>query len=86
MTSKHEPRLGEHLDVSKMPIFMLLARLGKQTLRPGGMELTRQMLELLDVRSSDEVVEFAPGVGATARLILGRAPPSTRPLTATKPL
>lgn len=74
MTSKHEPRLGEHLDVSKMPIFMLLARLGKQTLRPGGMELTRQMLELLDVQSSDEVVEFAPGVGATARLILSRAP------------
>ena len=74
MTSKPEPRLGEHLDVSKMPIFMLLARLGKRTLRPGGMELTRQMLELLDVQPSDKVVEFAPGVGATAQLILDRAP------------
>ena len=63
MTSKPEPRPGEHLDVSKMPIFMLLARLGKRTLRPGGMELTRQMLELLDVQRSDEVVEFAPGLG-----------------------
>jgi len=57
-----------------MPIYMLLARLGKRTLRPGGMELTRQMLELLDVQPSDEVVEFAPGVGATAQLILSRAP------------
>ncbi len=74
MTSKHEPRLGEHLDVSKMPIYMLLARLGKRTLRPGGMELTRQMLELLDVQPSDEVVEFAPGVGATSQLILSRTP------------
>ncbi len=74
MTTKHEPRLGEHLDVSKMPIYMLLARLGKRTLHPGGMELTRQMLELLDVQPSDEVVEFAPGVGATAQLILNRAP------------
>ncbi len=74
MTAKHEPRLGEHLDVSKMPIYMLLARLGKRTLRPGGMELTRQMLELLDVQPSDEVVEFAPGLGATAQLILSRAP------------
>ena len=74
MTSKPEPRPGEHLDVSKMPIFMLLARLGKRTLRPGGMELTQQMLELLGVQRSDEVVEFAPGLGATAQLILSRGP------------
>ncbi len=74
MTSKHEPRLGEHLDVSKMPIYMLLSRLGKRTLRPGGMELTQQMLELLDVQPSDEVVEFAPGLGATTQLILSRVP------------
>jgi len=74
MTPKHESRLGEQLDVSRMPIFMLLARLGKRTLRPGGMELTRQMLELLDVQLPDKVVEFAPGVGTTAQLILSRAP------------
>ena len=74
MTSKPEPQLGDHLDVAKMPMYMLLARLGKRTLRPGGMELTRQIVERLDVQRSDEVVEFAPGVGATAQLILGRAP------------
>lgn len=38
------------------------------------MELTRQILERLDVQLSDEVVEFAPGVGATTQLILSRAP------------
>ena len=38
------------------------------------MELTRQILERLDVQLSDEVVEFAPGVGAMTQLILGRAP------------
>ncbi len=66
MTSAHESTPGEHLDVSRMPIYALLARLGKQVLRPGGMGLTRQMLELLDVQPSDEVVEFAPGMGAMA--------------------
>ena len=72
--SKHESRPPAGLDVSKMPIYMLLARLGKRVLRPGGGELTRRMLELIDIRPSDEVVEFAPGVGATAQLILSRAP------------
>lgn len=74
MTSAHDPTPGEHLDVSRMPIYALLARLGKQVLRPGGMGLTRQMLELLDVQASDEVVEFAPGMGATAKLTLRREP------------
>ena len=74
MTSKHEPRPGENLNVSKMPMWMLLARLGKRTLRPGGMELTRQALKLLDVQPSDKVVEFGPGVGRTSQLILSRAP------------
>ncbi len=69
-----------------MPIYMLLARLGKRTLRPGGMELTRQMLERLDVQPSDKVVEFAPGVGTTFTIDSkpNPPPPSTRPLTATK--
>ncbi len=74
MTSQNDPRPGEHLDVSKMPIYALLSRLGKQVLRPGGMGLTQQMLELLDVQPSDEVVEFAPGMGATAKLTLRREP------------
>ena len=49
-------------------VAMLLARLGKRTLRPGGMELTQQMLELLGVQRSDEVVEFAPGLGGNGAI------------------
>ena len=64
------------LDPAKMPGHWLLARLGKRVLRPGGLELTRRMLEGLDVRPTDEVVEFAPGLGATARMTLDRLPAS----------
>jgi ubiquinone/menaquinone biosynthesis C-methylase UbiE len=51
-----------------------LARAGKRVLRPGGLELTRQMLEALDIGPPDRVVEFAPGLGVTARLVLQRQP------------
>lgn len=62
------------IPAGKLPGHWLLASLGKKVLRPGGIELTQRMLEALAVRSEDDVVEFAPGMGATARLLLGRAP------------
>lgn len=65
---------GAKLKVSKMPGHWLLARLGKRVLRPGGIELTRRMLEALAVEPSDVVVELAPGLGTTTRLVLERAP------------
>ena len=68
--------LGEELDTTKMPGHWLLARLGKRVLRPGGRELTRQMLNGLCIKSSDEVVEFAPGLGFTAQLTLNQKPAS----------
>lgn len=43
-------------------------------LRPGGLELTHKMLEALGVRSSDKVVEFALGLGTTARMTLAKSP------------
>jgi SAM-dependent methyltransferase len=67
---------GAELAAGKMPGHWLLARLGKRVLRPGGLELTRCMLESLAIRSSDAVVEFAPGLGVTARLTLDRHPAS----------
>lgn len=67
---------GSHLEAQKMPGHWLLARLGKRVLRPGGREMTRQMLRLLDIGPADAVVEFAPGMGATARLALERRPAS----------
>ena len=68
--------IGEGLDTTKMPGHWLLAQLGKRVLRPGGRELTLQMLEGLNIETSDEVVEFAPGLGFTAQLTLNKKPAS----------
>ena len=67
---------GEGLDPTKMPGHWLLARLGKRVLRPGGRELTQQMLDGLSIKSSDDVVEFAPGLGFTTQLTLNQKPAS----------
>jgi SAM-dependent methyltransferase len=64
----HEP------PAEKMPGHWLLARMGKRVLRPGGLELTRQLLDELAINSQDDVVEFAPGLGVTARMTLTRQP------------
>lgn len=67
---------GEHLDATKAPGHWLLSRLGKRVLRPGGLDLTRCMLEGLSIRPDDDVVEFGSGLGVTARLTLARRPHS----------
>lgn len=69
-------RPGGGLKTERMPGHWVLARMGKRVLRPGGMELTRRMLAALRVEQSDDVVEFAPGLGVTARLTLARRPAS----------
>lgn len=66
--------LGHGANNEKVPGHWLLARLGKRVLRPGGVELTHRMLDGLDISAQDDVVEFAPGMGATARLTLARRP------------
>lgn len=65
---------GDKMDPAKMPGHWLLARLGKRVLRPGGLELTRRLLAALHIQHDDRVVEFAPGLGATARLALQSKP------------
>lgn len=67
---------GEGLKTNKMPGHWVLSRLGKRVLRPGGMNLTRRLLEALRVQHTDDVVEFAPGMGVTARLTLKLEPAS----------
>lgn len=67
---------GNDLKTEKMPGHWVLARLGKRVLRPGGMELTRAMLKALSIKESDDVVEFAPGMGVTAQLTLKLKPKS----------
>ena len=59
-----------------MPGHWVLARLGKRVLRPGGLQLTRRMLDALGIQHTDAVVEFAPGMGVTARLTLELGPAS----------
>src|SRR5512146_1064698 len=63
-------------DPGRQPGHWLLASLGKRVLRPGGLELTRQLLDRLNAGAPDDVVEFAPGMGATARLTLAKRPHS----------
>ncbi|HEY3025583.1 MAG TPA: methyltransferase domain-containing protein [Pyrinomonadaceae bacterium] len=67
---------GGGLKTEKMPGHWVLARLGKRVLRPGGMQLTRLMLDALGIQPADDVVEFAPGMGITARLTLELDPKS----------
>lgn len=64
-----------HRPVADMPGHWLLASLGKKVLRPGGRELTDKMIGALPLAGAD-VVELAPGLGLTARLLLERGPAS----------
>lgn len=56
----------------------LLAKMGKKVLRPGGKELTLQLMEALSIGAADDVVEFAPGIGYTADITLAKQPRSYR--------
>lgn len=62
-------------DDATMQGHWLLARLGKRVLRPGGVELTRGLLERAGLPNSD-VLELAPGMGHTATEILTHQPRS----------
>ena len=60
-TEHHDETLpGEGLDYSRMPGHWLPAQIGKRVLRPGGLELTQDMLTRLDIQSSDEKGWGAP--------------------------
>lgn len=54
----------------------ILAKVGKRVLRPGGRKLTQIMMNNLSINTSDDVVEFAPGLGFTASLACSRNPRS----------
>jgi SAM-dependent methyltransferase len=66
--------MPRHLDVGKMPGHWLMARLGKGVLRPGGVAATRWLLDQARIGQDDDVVEFAPGLGRTAAMILSQRP------------
>ena len=57
------------------PGHWVLARIGKRVLRPGGLGLTRALLQQCGVTGLD-VVELAPGLGRTAKEIIQASPRS----------
>jgi SAM-dependent methyltransferase len=63
-------------DLAEQPAHWVLAEMGKRVLRPGGKELTLELIDALDIGPADDVVEFAPGVGFTAERVLDRGPRS----------
>lgn len=52
----------------------LLSKMGKRVLRPGGKELTLQLLNGMHFQHIDDVIEFAPGTGYTAFQVLHKHP------------
>lgn len=68
------PPLPQHeRDSESVAGHWLLARIGKKVLRPGGRELSEWMVGSAEI-SGKRVVEFAPGLGLTASLLLDEAP------------
>lgn len=63
--------------IEDLPGHWLLARLGKRVLRPGGRELTEKLIAAAKPAGAD-LVELAPGLGKTARLLLDEGPSSYR--------
>lgn len=72
----HSQSLGEGQSTAKVQGHWALARAGKKVLRPGGIELTQKMLDALAIGPGDDVIEFAPGLGGTAGMVLSRHPGS----------
>src|SRR5699024_3790646 len=58
---------------ASVPGHWLLARLGKKVLRPGGLRMTKALLAEAGIRAQ-RVVEFAPGMGGTASVVLDHDP------------
>ncbi|MCQ9171775.1 methyltransferase domain-containing protein [Corynebacterium amycolatum] len=69
-TNKNEPRLPQNDRSTHVAAgHWVLARAGKRVLRPGGLKLTNRLLDAADL-SGKKVLEFAPGLGRTAMLML----------------
>lgn len=75
-TSRLATERSHEIPIERTPGHWLLASLGKRVLRPGGLDLTKRLLEKLKISPLDDVCEFAPGLGITARMTLERQPHS----------
>lgn len=73
-TATIEQKAG--VNAERAPFFLVLERIGRRVLRPGGRAATRRLLQALEIGGDDAVVELAAGVGATAAEILTLGPAS----------
>lgn len=62
------------IDFTKAKAHEVLSGVGKKVLRPGGKELTKKMIDALEIKEQDKVVEIAPGMGYTARMCISCCP------------
>ncbi len=62
------------MKVETAPGHWILARIGKRVLRPGGIELTQKLVSGLKITKDDKVLEYAPGLGITAKMTLALKP------------
>ena len=78
MSEKYIPVRGDRSgpEEKRQPGHWLLAKLGKRVLRPGGLEMTRKILSVAKPSQKDRIVEFGPGVGKTAEMLLATHPVS----------
>ncbi|MFW6436373.1 MAG: SAM-dependent methyltransferase [Halococcoides sp.] len=65
-------------ETADRPAHQVFAACGKRVLRPGGTALTDRLLDRIALQAGEDVVEFAPGTGATAECLLGCDPASYR--------
>lgn len=63
-------------DIKRLQGHWVLAKLGKRVLRPGGLELTRRLVAAAAPGPDDRIVEFGPGTGRTAAMLLAPGPAS----------
>lgn len=63
-------------DIAHAESYAILAKIGKRVLRPGGRELTMQLIDSLAITETDKITEFAPGQGFTASLVVLKNPES----------
>ncbi|MCO5249132.1 MAG: methyltransferase domain-containing protein [Chitinophagales bacterium] len=63
-------------DIEHVASHYLLAAIGKKVLRPGGKELTIELIKSLNINPKDHVVEFAPGQGYSTNMVLENHPAS----------
>lgn len=61
-------------NIQKAQGHWLLAKMGKRVLRPGGKELSMKLIDDLSISQKDDLVEFAPGMGKTAAVLIEKQP------------